>query len=82
MFLDEGQHTPPRIVARILPLGKVAVEEAVWRALVDVHLVGNLGLGELLVEIDEGFARSETGKSTRNLESTASANYERLSADC
>src|SRR3954465_4150379 len=35
VLLHEVQHSPPRVVAGVLPLGERAVEEAVRRTLVD-----------------------------------------------
>src|ERR1700674_2719886 len=51
VFLDEGQDSPPRVVARILPLREAAVEEAVRRVFVDLRLVLDACLGEGLVEV-------------------------------
>src|SRR5579864_3535302 len=38
VLFDELQHPPPGVVARVLPLLVLAIEEAVGSALVDVHL--------------------------------------------
>src|SRR6266850_7487722 len=45
--LDEPEHPAPGVVARVFPLGEAAVEEAVRGAVVDVHLVGHPGAGEI-----------------------------------
>src|SRR5713226_1490583 len=50
VLLYESQDPAPGVVARVLPLLEGAVEEAVRRCLVDVHLVRHLRLGQLLVE--------------------------------
>src|SRR5450759_5996944 len=50
VLLDEGQHAAPSVVAGILPLVVSPVEEAVWGALVNLHLVRHARIGELLVE--------------------------------
>src|SRR5712664_2705627 len=53
VLLDESQDAAPGVVAGVLPLLERAVEEAVGRSLVDVHLVRHLRLGELAVELDK-----------------------------
>src|SRR5258708_26774712 len=42
VLLDESQDAAPGVVAGVLPLLERAVEEAVGRSLVDVHLVRHL----------------------------------------
>src|SRR5258708_14346528 len=55
VLLDESQDAAPGAVAGVLPLLERAVEEAVGRSLVDVHLVRHLRLRELVVELDVRF---------------------------
>src|ERR1700694_4126705 len=43
VLLDERQHAAPGVVAGVLPFRKATVEEAVRRAVVDMHLVRHFG---------------------------------------
>src|SRR6266849_3031737 len=51
VLLDEGEHATPGVVAGVLPLLECAVEEAVGRSLVDVHLQRHARGGQLALEL-------------------------------
>src|SRR6202049_2617367 len=57
VLLYKRKHAAPGVIAGVLPLLECAIEEAVRCALVNVHLVGDLGCLELPLEVAGGFRR-------------------------